>query len=97
MKKIDLLRRLEDFFLYNFYPLLFFALFGILKIVDGLCFQDFPLLLRAVFFFVGLFFGATLGYILATVLFDRFFPRYCKIMEELVTENKNRPTSPQAD
>jgi H+/Cl- antiporter ClcA len=50
--------------------------------VDGLYFQDSPLLLRAAIFFAGLFFGSTLGYILATLLFDYFFPRYCSIMEE---------------
>ena len=70
MKKIASLKKLENFFFYNFYPLLFFALFGILHIVDGLYFQDSPLFLRAVIFFAGLFFGSTLGYILATVLFD---------------------------
>ncbi|MBN2107771.1 MAG: hypothetical protein JW832_10115 [Deltaproteobacteria bacterium] len=82
MKKIDALEKLENFFLCNFYPILFFALFGMLHIVDKLYFQDSPLLLRAVIFFAGLFFGSTLGYVGATVLFDHFFPRYCSIMEE---------------
>jgi hypothetical protein len=82
MKKFDVLEKIENFFFCNFYPLLFLAIFGILHIVDGLYFQDSPLLLRAVIFFAGLFFGSTLGYILATVLFDCFFPRYCSSMEE---------------
>ena len=89
MKKIDALEKLENFFLCSFYPFLFFALFGILHIVDGLYFQDSPLLLRAVIFFAGLFFGSTLGYILATVLFDYVFPRYCSIMEEPANKKQN--------
>ncbi len=86
MKKIDILVRLEDFFLCSFYPLLFFALLGILKIVDVLYFQNFSLLIRAVIFFAGVFVGAALGYVLATLIFDCFFPRYCKIIEEIVNE-----------
>jgi hypothetical protein len=88
MKKINIIGRLVDFFLYSFYPFLFFVLFGMVKIVDGLYLQDFPLLLRAVLFLTGVFFGATLGYVLATVLFDHFFPRYCKVMEEIVNEKR---------
>jgi len=86
MKKIDLLRKLENYFLSCFYPFLFFVLFGILIILDSLYFQDLPLLMRTVILLAGLSFGATLGYILATVLFDHFFPRYCKIIEEIVNE-----------
>ena len=88
MKKIDVFGRLENFFLASFYPLLFFALFGILNILDGLYFQDFSLLIRVVIFLIGIFFGATLGYVLATVIFNHFFPRYCKIMEEIVNEKR---------
>jgi hypothetical protein len=89
MKKIDTLGRLEDFFLCSFYPLLFFVLLGILKIVDVLFFQNFSLVIRAVIFFAGVFFGAALGYVLATLIFDRFFPRYCRMMEEIVNEKED--------
>jgi hypothetical protein len=88
MKIFALFRRLEDFFLCSFYPALFFALFGICKIVDGLFFQNFPLFLRAVIFFAGVFFGAALGYVLVTLLLDHCFPRYCKVMEEIVNEKR---------
>ncbi len=88
MKKNEIFGRLENFFLCSFYPVLFFALFGILKILDSLYFQDFSILIRAVIFFTGVFFGAALGYVLATVLFDHFFPRYCRIMEEIVNEKR---------
>jgi len=88
MKKIDTLGRLEDFFLCSFYPVLFFAILGMLKILDGLYFQNFSLVIRVVIFFAGVFFGAALGYVLATLMFDRFFPRYCKIMEEIDNEKR---------
>jgi hypothetical protein len=89
MKRMYLLERLENFFLLSFYPLLFFTLFGILKILDGLYFQDFPLLIRAVIFCTGVFFGATFGYISAMLLFDHFFPRYFKSWEEIANKKRD--------
>jgi hypothetical protein len=88
MKKIDAFGMLESFFICGFYPLLFFALLGIANIVDRLYFQDFSLYIRAVIFFVGVSCGATLGYVVATLLCDLICPRYCRIMEEIVNEKR---------
>jgi hypothetical protein len=94
MKKIDIFVGLENFFFCSFYPLLFFALLGIFKILDGLYFKDFLLLIRAVIFIIGVFFGATFSYVLTTVILDRFFSRYCKIMEETVNKNQELADGP---
>jgi len=78
MKKIDLFVGLENFFLCSFYPLLFFALLGVMKMLDGFYFNDFPLLIRTVIFIFGVFFGGVLGYVLATLIFNHFATLYCK-------------------
>jgi hypothetical protein len=88
MKKIDVFGRLENFFLCSFYPVLLFALLGILIIVDGLYFQNFSVLIRVAIFFIGVFFGAAFGYVLATVIFNHFFPRYCKILDGIFDDKR---------
>jgi len=67
--------KLKKLLISGFYPILFFFLIGIMKLVDNLFFQNLPALLRTVIFFTGILFGATLVYVVAILFFHLFFPR----------------------